>query len=125
MQGKWGFFDSKCPFLGHWEMGVFLAPTPSFAGFGDFDPHAQTTPPYSKHYGIVNYYAVVFYYALPYLVCCEPLFAWKNACKTQENGVSAGWAAIGQTKLPSLVLPKHSWNTDRPALGSGRPFKAA
>ena len=21
-QGKWGFFDSKRPFLGHWEMGV-------------------------------------------------------------------------------------------------------
>ena len=31
-------FESKCPLLGRREMGVFLAPQPSFPDFGDFDP---------------------------------------------------------------------------------------
>ena len=36
-QGKWGFFDSERPFLGHWEMGVF-DPETVFPDFGDCDP---------------------------------------------------------------------------------------
>ena len=39
----WGFFESKRPFLGHWEMGVFGPPKPSFPDFGDFDPFRGRT----------------------------------------------------------------------------------
>ena len=35
--GKWGFFDSRRPFLG-WGKRVFLTPKPSFPDFGVFDP---------------------------------------------------------------------------------------
>ena len=37
-QGKWGCFDSRRPFLGRWEMGVFRLRNPLFPDFGVFDP---------------------------------------------------------------------------------------
>ena len=51
-------------------------------------------PTVLKHYGIVNYYAVVFLLRPPDLLRREPLFKGKNACKTQENSASAGVVAI-------------------------------
>ena len=39
LQGKWGYFDSKRPFLGHWEIKwEFFDPETLFSRFWRFDP---------------------------------------------------------------------------------------
>ena len=47
-----------------------------------------------KHYGIVNYYAVVFLLRPPDLLRREPLSEGTNVCNSQENCVRTPCAAI-------------------------------
>ena len=53
------------------------------------------------------YYAIVFYYAPPDLLRREPLEEGKNACKTQENCVSAGGVAIVNLQNCVVFFKQH------------------
>ena len=55
---------------------------------------SQRTQPYWKHYGIVNYYALVFLLCPPDLLRCERFFERKNVSNSQESGVHTQCAAI-------------------------------
>ena len=59
-QGKWDFFDSRRPFLGWGERGVFLTPKPSFLDFGVFDPCKGQTDSQCKSQSLAFFFVFGF-----------------------------------------------------------------